>query len=80
MARTRAELDNMLDELERDLTMLVLDQVEHEDLWVVFASQADAISASAGPEDRAHVQTRIDAILRAQGIDPQEPPATTPEH
>ena len=78
MPKTRAELDGMLDELQRDLTMLILDQVDHEDLWVVFAGQADHISAVAAPEDQEHVRTRIDAILRAHGIDPQQPAASSP--
>lgn len=76
MSKTRAELDSMLDELERDLAMLVLDQADHEDLWLVFGSQADGICAQATASDLAHVKARMDAILKAQGIEPQEPAAT----
>jgi hypothetical protein len=68
MAKSRGELDNMLDELERDLAMLIMDGAEHADLWEVFAGQADAIEASAGPADLDHVRTRTHAILGAQGI------------
>ncbi|HEY2346963.1 MAG TPA: hypothetical protein VGH80_13980 [Xanthomonadaceae bacterium] len=70
MRKSRDELDSMLDELERDLAMLVLNEADHDDLWAAFAGQADAIEASAGGEDLAHVKARMDAILRAQGIQP----------
>lgn len=60
----------MLDELERDLAMLVLNEADHDDLWAAFAGQADAIEASAGAADLPHVKARMDAILRAQGIQP----------
>lgn len=73
MSSTRAELDGMLDELDRDLAMLVLNEADHEDLWAAFAAQADAICAKAGPADIAHVKLRMDAILRAQGIEPSAP-------
>ena len=72
MNRTRAELDSMLDELERDLAMLVLNDADHDDLWTAFAGQADAICARAVADDIAHVKARMDAILRAQGIEPSE--------
>ncbi len=68
MARTRAELDSMLDELDRDLQMLVMDETSSEDLWQVFAGQADAIEASAGADDIAHVRSRMNDILATQGI------------
>ncbi|MBS0192872.1 MAG: hypothetical protein JSR34_01325 [Proteobacteria bacterium] len=70
MSCTRAELDGMLDELNRDLAMLVLNEADHEDLWAAFAAQADAICARAGFADIEYVRARMDAILRAQGIDP----------
>ena len=70
MTRSREELDSMLDELERDLAMLVLNEADHDDLWAAFAGQADAIEAGAGADDLAHVKARMDAILRAQGIQP----------
>ncbi len=75
MIRTRAELDSMLDELERDLAILILNAADHESLWTAFAAQAETISASAAPADRDHVRARVDAILRAQGIEPSEAPS-----
>lgn len=72
MAKTRIELDAMLDELERDLEMLVMDTPDFDDLWTVFAGQADGIEASAGPDDIAHVRLRTQAILASQGILPPE--------
>jgi hypothetical protein len=68
MGKSRSELDNMLDELERDLTMLVMEGTEADDLWTVFAGQADAIEANAGPDDLAHVKLRMNDILIAHGI------------
>jgi len=68
MTKTRSELDAMLDELERDLEMIVMDNPDFDDLWGVFAAQADAIEASAGPNDIAHVRLRTQAILASQGI------------
>ncbi len=76
MTRTRAELDGMLDELDRDLRMLIMDETCNDDLWTVFAGQADAIEASAGADDIAHVQARTSAILAAQGIIPPEQAAS----
>ena len=72
MTKTRAELDGMLDELDRDLRMLMMDATDSEDLWAVFAAQADAIEASAGANDIAHVQLRTQTILAAQGIAPRD--------
>ena len=68
MTRTRVELDGMLDELDRDLQMLVMMESSYDDLWAVFAGQADAIEASAGADDIAHVRSRMNEILAAQGI------------
>jgi hypothetical protein len=75
MARTRVELDAMLDELDRDLQMLVMNETGGEDLWQVFAGQADAIEASAGADDIAHVRTRMNDILVSQGIAAPDPEA-----
>ncbi|MEO8743283.1 MAG: hypothetical protein ABI365_08845 [Lysobacteraceae bacterium] len=70
MTKTRVELDAMLEELGRDLQMLMMDVTDSDELWTVFASQADAIEASADADDIAHVQSRIQAIITAQGIVP----------
>jgi hypothetical protein len=68
MTKTRMELDGMLDELDRDLQMLVMNDTGHEDLWQAFAGQADAIEANAGADDIAHVRSRMNDILATQGI------------
>lgn len=73
MPRPRAELDAMLDELDRDLAMLVMNQTHNVGVWTAFAGQADAICAQAGGDDLAHVKARMDAILRTHGIEPGEP-------
>lgn len=68
MASTRSELDSMLDELERDLQMLMMNPADSDDVLGAFAGQAERIEASAGTEDSAHVCERIKAILGSQGI------------
>ena len=68
MANTRSELDSMLDELERDLRMLMMNSADSDDVLGAFAGQAERIEASAGTEDLAHVRERIRAILGSQGI------------
>ena len=69
MTKARAELDAMLDELERDLQMLVMDDsCNEEDIWQVFAAQADAIETAAGADDLSHVRARMNDILATQGI------------
>jgi hypothetical protein len=72
MAKTRGELDAMLDELDRDLQMMVSIDTGADDLWSVFAGQADVIEASAGADDIAHVRSRMHRILAAQGIVPSD--------
>ena len=68
MASTRSELDNMLDELERDLQMLMMNSADSDDVLGAFAGQAERIEASAGSGDSAHVRARIKTILGSQGI------------
>jgi Asp-tRNA(Asn)/Glu-tRNA(Gln) amidotransferase B subunit len=68
MPSTRSELDSMLDELERDLQMVMMNSDESDDVLGAFAGQADRIEASAGAADAAHVRERIKAILGSQGI------------
>jgi hypothetical protein len=59
----------MLDELERDLQMLIMmNSADSEDVLGAFAGQAERIEASAGMEDSAHVRERIKSILGSQGI------------
>ena len=69
MASTRSELDSMLDELERDLQMLIMmNSADSDEVLGAFARQAERIEASAGTGDAAHVRERIKAILGSQGI------------
>ena len=68
MLKSRSELDAMLDELERDLQMLIMDDADQADLWEVFGRQADAIESSSGPADIDHVRARTHAILASKGI------------
>ena len=70
MTKSLNELDTMLDELDRDLQMLIMNNADHDDLWAVFAAQADAIEASAAAGDLQHVRARTSNILASQGIVP----------
>jgi len=58
----------MLDELGRDLQMLMMNSADSDDVLGAFARQAERIEASAGSGDLTHVRERIKAILGAQGI------------
>jgi hypothetical protein len=72
MEQNRSKLDDLLDELERDLAMLIMEGTDQEDLWLVFAGQAEAIEAQASPDDLAHVKLRMNEILAARGIVPSD--------
>ena len=63
MAKTRAELDTILDELERELPMLLKDTADQDDFWMAFVGLSDAIEGNTGPEDMDYVRGRIDRIL-----------------
>ena len=72
MAKTRSELDGMLDELDRDLQMVMMNSADSDDVLGAFAGQAGMIEASAGAGDLAHVQERIKSILGTHGITASE--------
>lgn len=65
----RFTLDRRLDELEAQLPSLIA-ETSPESLMDAFAGIADRIRESAGPEDLAHVDARIDCILHKAGLVP----------
>lgn len=66
---TREELDERLDELAGYVPQMMAetDEASHMD---AFAGIADEIREQASEEDRAHVWTRLQCILRDSGLIP----------
>lgn len=67
--KTRAELDAELDALEAGLPAL-LAETRPDDQLEAFAGVADEIREQAGPEDEAHVWSRLQCMLRDAGLIP----------
>ena len=70
MAKTREELDSILDELESELPGLLKDTEDQDDFWMAFTGLADAIEDDAAPEDLDYVRSRISAMLGSSGVIP----------
>ena len=68
VARNRSELDSILDELERELPMLLQDTDDQEDFLMAFAALSDAIEDNTDPEDLPYVRKRIDEMLSKHGV------------
>lgn len=68
---TRADLDYKLD-LLRDGMPSLLRETREEDQMDAFAGIADGILESAGSEDRDHVWSRMQCILRDFGLIPSD--------
>ena len=68
MARTRSELESILDELESELPALLEDTEDQDDFWMAFTALADAIEDSAGPNDLEYVRERINSMLSSSGL------------
>ena len=69
MAKTRKELDAMLQELEDNLPKLLL-ETDEDDFMAAFAGQADIIEDSAGLTDIERVRGRINCMLSSRGLIP----------
>lgn len=65
MAQQKAQIDERLDQLDRDIPTLQADY--GSDFWVAFAGQADEIEDNAGVHS-AHVAARLTAILEKHGL------------
>ena len=66
MAKTRNELDSILDELEQELKALVKEDADQDDFWMALVALSDAIEDDTAPEDLDYVRGRIDYILAAR--------------
>ncbi|RDI99436.1 hypothetical protein DVT68_00810 [Dyella solisilvae] len=62
MARSHAELEQMLDAVDAAIPRLVEAKPRAEDFWTAFASMANKVQACAGPDDHGWVCDRLDAI------------------
>jgi hypothetical protein len=62
MAKSRAELDQMLDALDDFIPGLERSKPNAKDFWVAFNSLADAVQKNAAPSDHGWVCDRLDAI------------------
>ncbi|MGH8075614.1 MAG: hypothetical protein ACREO4_16310 [Lysobacter sp.] len=69
MKQSRAELDVRIDALAAETQRLANEEPE-SDLIGAFAGVAEEIEADAGDDDRAHVWTRLQCILRDNGLIP----------
>ena len=67
--KTRAELEALLDGLERAMPEVVKANLDPVDFWPVFSDLADVIEESASPgADAQVVHERIDALLARHGF------------
>lgn len=65
----REKLDKELDRLQGDMPLLI-QNVREEDRLEAFAAVADPIRESAAPGDEAHVWSRLQCMLRDNGLIP----------
>ncbi len=70
MAKTRVELDSILDELEAELPGLMKDTEDQDDFFMAFAGLSDAIEDDASPDDLEYVRKRIGSMLGSSGLIP----------
>lgn len=69
--KNRAELDADLDSLEASMPMM-MEATQATDQMEEFSSLAQAIQDAAGPDDKQHVWTRLQSILRENQLIPGE--------
>lgn len=62
-AKTRAQLDVMLDALDAELPAMLEQCPDDGDFWSEFAGRADEIEEAARNEDCAYVTQRIDVMI-----------------
>ena len=68
MAKSRSELNTILDELQTELPILLNDTEDQDDFWMAFTGLSDAIEDSAGPDDLDYVRQRVNSMLNASGL------------
>lgn len=72
MAKTRAEIDSLLDQLQADLPEIIR-TTEADQVMEAFAGRAEPIRDVTAPEDVAHLDGRLNAMLEdAELLPPDE--------
>ncbi len=71
MPKTRAEIDELLNDLEQKIPSLICDS-EPSDLMEAFAGLAEPIRDQAAPADVAHLDGRLNAMLEANELLPPD--------
>jgi hypothetical protein len=69
MKQSRDQLDARIDALAKEMERLTTEQPD-SDLIGAFAGIAEEIEEDAGPEDSGHVWSRLQCILRDNGLIP----------
>ncbi|KRE90873.1 hypothetical protein ASG87_01670 [Frateuria sp. Soil773] len=67
MAKTREELQALLDTLREQVPALVREHTDEGDFWSNFAGASDFILDDAGPDDFEWALEQINAMLAANG-------------
>lgn len=68
MATTRSQLEAELTRLDEQIPALQRDHPDVDDFWAAFAGATDFATESAGADDMAWINERIDALLVKHGI------------
>lgn len=64
-AKTRADLDKMLDDLQAQVPAMLEQCPDDGDFWAEFAGHAEAVEDAARQEDCEYVTERMHAIVDA---------------
>jgi hypothetical protein len=72
MAKSRGELQKLLDTLDKHMPMLIQANPGEVEFWQAFWSASDPIVGNAGPFDYDWVLIRFDHILESHGKVPAE--------
>jgi hypothetical protein len=68
MAKTLAELQQMLDALDAAMPGFLQQHSLEEDFWAAFSGVVDEIDGATGPDDFGWVLIQVDIILKRHGI------------
>jgi hypothetical protein len=68
MAKTHAELQQMLGALDAAMPGLLQKHTLEEDLWAAFSAIVDEIDGDTDPDDVGWVLFQIDVILKKYGV------------
>lgn len=69
--RTETDLNAMVDLLEADVPRIRAKHENEGGFWCEFDSRADRLEESADPSDRPALRQRLDSMLLANGLKPE---------